>query len=49
MKRTLTFPAFAFLLQVSPPLNPANRHAVYHAMGLNFHLKAGGKAVDTGS
>jgi hypothetical protein len=25
-----------------------NRHAVYHAMDLNFRLKAGGKAVDAG-
>jgi hypothetical protein len=30
------------------PANPATRHAVYHAMDLNFKLKAGSKAVDAG-
>jgi hypothetical protein len=33
--------------QLSPP-DPASKYAVYHAMDLNFRLKAGGKAVDTG-
>lgn len=33
--------------QLSPP-DPAGRHAVYHAMDLNFRLKPGGKAVDAG-
>lgn len=28
--------------------DPAKRHAVYHAMDLNFRLKPGGKAVDAG-
>lgn len=28
--------------------DPAQRHAVYHAMDLNFRLKAGSKAVDAG-
>jgi hypothetical protein len=28
------------------PANPATRHAVYHAMDLNFRLKPGSKAVD---
>jgi hypothetical protein len=27
-------------------LNPAKRHAVYHAMDLNFRLKANSKAID---
>jgi hypothetical protein len=40
----LDFDAFE---QLSPP-NPADRHAVYHAMDLNFRLKAGSKAVDAG-
>ena len=31
--------------RMSPP-NPANRHAVYHAMDLDFRLQAGSKAVD---
>jgi len=31
------------------PPNPANRHAVYHSMDLNFRLKPGGKAVDAGT
>jgi hypothetical protein len=30
------------------PPDPAQRHAVYHAMDLNFRLKPGGKAVDAG-
>jgi hypothetical protein len=30
------------------PADPARRHAVYHAMDLNFRLKAGSKAVDAG-
>lgn len=33
--------------QLVPP-DPANRHAVYHAVDLNFRLKAAGKAVDAG-
>ena len=30
------------------PPDPANRHAVYHAMDLNFRLKPASKAVDAG-
>jgi hypothetical protein len=30
------------------PPDPAGRHAVYHAVDLNFKLKAGSKAVDAG-
>ena len=30
------------------PPDPAKRHAVYHAMDLDFRLKAGSKAVDAG-
>ena len=30
------------------PADPAKRHAVYHAMDLNFRLKPGSKAVDAG-
>ena len=30
------------------PPDPAKRHAVYHAMDLDFRLKPGGKAVDAG-
>jgi len=30
------------------PPDPAKRHAVYHAMDLNFRLKAGSKPVDAG-
>ncbi|MBM3735195.1 MAG: hypothetical protein FJW39_05350 [Acidobacteria bacterium] len=30
------------------PPDPAMRHAVYHAMDLNFRIKAGSKAVDAG-
>ncbi len=33
--------------KLSPP-NPALRHAVYHAMDLNFRLKPDGQAVDAG-
>ncbi|MBI5283388.1 MAG: hypothetical protein HY858_17030 [Candidatus Solibacter usitatus] len=33
--------------QMTPP-DPARRHAVYHAMDLNFRLKAGSKAIDAG-
>ncbi|MCX6632501.1 MAG: hypothetical protein NTW28_33270 [Candidatus Solibacter sp.] len=30
------------------PADPAKRHAVYHAMDLDFRLRAGSKAVDAG-
>ncbi|MEX2261160.1 MAG: hypothetical protein WD696_04375 [Bryobacteraceae bacterium] len=30
------------------PADPARRHAVYHAMDLNFRLKPGSKAIDAG-
>jgi hypothetical protein len=30
------------------PPDPANRHAVYHAVDLNFRLKPASKAVDAG-
>jgi hypothetical protein len=30
------------------PPDPTDRHAVYHAVDLNFRLKPGGKAVDAG-
>lgn len=30
------------------PPDPTQRHAVYHAMDLNFRLKLGSKAVDAG-
>jgi len=33
--------------RLAPP-DPANRHAVYHAMDLDFRLKPGCKAVDAG-
>lgn len=33
--------------KLSPP-DPSKRHAVYHAMDLNFRLKPGSKAVDAG-
>ena len=33
--------------QLAPP-DPLKRHAVYHAMDLNFRLKPGSKAVDAG-
>jgi hypothetical protein len=38
---------FDIFEKLSPP-NPASRHAVYHAMDLNFRLKPGSKAVDAG-
>jgi len=40
----LDFDAFE---ELAPP-DPAKRHHVYHAMDLNFQLKAGSKAVDAG-
>lgn len=33
---------------LAPP-DPSKRHAVYHAMDLNFRLKAGSKAIDAGA
>ncbi len=38
---------FDIFERLRPP-DAANRHAVYHAMDLNFRLKAGSKAVDAG-
>ena len=38
---------FDIFEKLSPP-DPAGRHAVYHAMDLNFRLKPTGKAVDAG-
>ena len=38
---------FDIFEKMTPP-DPAKRHAVYHAMDLNFRLKAGSKAVDAG-
>jgi hypothetical protein len=38
---------FDIFERLSPP-DPAQRHAVYHAMDLNFALKTGSKAVDAG-
>ncbi|HEY3443095.1 MAG TPA: hypothetical protein VGK29_20215 [Paludibaculum sp.] len=38
---------FDIFQRMTPP-DPAKRHAVYHAMDLNFQLKAGSKAVDAG-
>ncbi len=38
---------FDIFEKLSPP-NPANRHAVYHSVDLNFKLKPGSKAVDAG-
>ncbi|MCU1325704.1 MAG: hypothetical protein JWN34_1074 [Bryobacterales bacterium] len=38
---------FDIFENLAPP-NPNNRHAVYHAMDLNFRLKPGSKAVDAG-
>ncbi len=38
---------FDIFEKMSPP-NPALRHAVYHAMDLNFKLKPGSRAVDAG-
>ncbi|MBI5085157.1 MAG: hypothetical protein HZB13_11235 [Acidobacteria bacterium] len=39
---------FDIFEQMTPP-DPARRHAVYHAMDLNFRLKAGSNAVDAGA
>jgi len=38
---------FDIFEQMTPP-DPARRHAVYHAMDLNFRLKANSKAIDAG-
>ncbi|MSU34299.1 MAG: hypothetical protein EXS36_04175 [Pedosphaera sp.] len=38
---------FDIFENLTPP-DPAKRHAVYHAMDLNFNLKPVGKAVDAG-
>ncbi len=38
---------FDIFLNLTPP-DPAKRHAVYHAMDLNFGLRSDGKAVDCG-
>lgn len=38
---------FDTFLRMSPP-DPSRRHAVYHAMDLDFRLRPGGKAVDAG-
>jgi hypothetical protein len=38
---------FDIFERMAPP-DPAKRHAVYHAMDLDFRLKAGSKAVDAG-
>ncbi len=38
---------FDIFENLTPP-DPAKRHHVYHAMDLNFRLKAGSKAVDAG-
>jgi hypothetical protein len=38
---------FDIFERMTPP-DPTKRHAVYHAMDLNFRLKAGGAAVDAG-
>ena len=38
---------FDIFENLAPP-DPAKRHAVYHAMDLNFRLKPGSKAVDAG-
>lgn len=38
---------FDIFEKLSPP-DPSKRHAVYHAMDLNFRLKPGSKAVDAG-
>ncbi|HVX59774.1 MAG TPA: hypothetical protein VHC19_04205 [Pirellulales bacterium] len=38
---------FDIFESLAPP-DPARRHAVYHAMDLNFRLKANSKAVDAG-
>jgi hypothetical protein len=40
---------FEIFEKMTPPdPAPAKRYAVYHAMDLNFRLKAGSKAVDAG-
>lgn len=39
---------FDIFEQLAPP-DPAGRHAVYHAMDLNFALKPNSKAVDAGA
>lgn len=40
---------FGIFERMAPPSpSPAGRHAVYHAMDLDFRLKAGGKAIDAG-
>ncbi len=38
---------FDIFEEMAPP-DPARRHAVYHALDLNFRLKAKGKAADAG-
>lgn len=38
---------FDIFEKLAPP-DPGKRHAVYHAMDLNFRLKAGSRAVDAG-
>ncbi len=38
---------FDIFERMTPP-DPSKRHAVYHAMDLNFQLKPGSKAVDAG-
>ena len=38
---------FDIFENLTPP-DPSKRHAVYHAMDLNFRLKADSKAVDAG-
>ncbi|WP_031495176.1 hypothetical protein [Bryobacter aggregatus] len=38
---------FDIFVKLAPP-DPTKRHAVYHAMDLNFQLKPGSKAVDAG-
>lgn len=39
---------FDVFKSMTPP-DPAKRHAMYHAMELDFELKPGGKAVDAGT
>jgi hypothetical protein len=39
---------FDIFEKLSPP-DPSKRHAVYHAMDLNFRLKPGSRAVDAGA
>ena len=38
---------FDIFEDLAPP-DPAQRHAVYHAVDLNFRLRPGGKAIDAG-